>query len=81
MLFLPILTIAQDIVADKYYFILEGDTIEGFYSDFEIENGKFEQFKVIEAVNRSRLNLAPLRSESTLNIILRAEYQYFKPSG
>ncbi|MFT6175302.1 MAG: hypothetical protein ACJAY4_001529 [Cryomorphaceae bacterium] len=49
MLFLPILTIAQDIVADKYYFILERDTIEGFYSDFEIENGKFEQYKIIQS--------------------------------
>jgi len=48
MLFLPILTIAQDIVADKHYLILERDTIKGFYSDFEIENGKFEQYKIIQ---------------------------------
>jgi DNA-dependent RNA polymerase auxiliary subunit epsilon len=42
ILLLPILASAQNIVADNYYFILEGDTIEGFYLDFEIENGKFE---------------------------------------
>ncbi|MFT6996682.1 MAG: hypothetical protein ACJAQ4_000423 [Cryomorphaceae bacterium] len=75
---------AQEITAEKYYFILEGDTIEGFYSDFEIENGKFEQYKVIECPkDRYLVGLVTAAHERELSWsqVLRGELKNFKPSG
>lgn len=84
LLFLPIQLVAQEIVVDNYYFILEEDTIEGFYSDFEIENGKFVQYKVINcqhATYRMGLYATAPDNELTWRQVLRGEFNNFKPSG
>jgi hypothetical protein len=75
---------SQEITAGKYYFVLEGDTIEGFYTDFEIENGKFEQYKVIECPrNRYLVGFATAAHERELSWsqMVKGAYKNFKPTG
>jgi hypothetical protein len=87
ILLLPLFSIAQNIIPNRYYFILEDDTIEGFYSDFEIENGKFEQYKVIECqkeILQAHLTtrLPKLHNSKLVwRQIISGEYKDYQPSG
>ena len=58
--------------------------MEGFYSDFEIENGKFEQYKIIECPKgRSLIGTATAAHQRELSWsqVLRGEFENLKPSG
>ncbi|MEM9052440.1 MAG: hypothetical protein AAGC47_10345 [Bacteroidota bacterium] len=80
---------AQEAQDGDYFFVLEGDTIKGHYEDFEIENGKFEQFKVLACSRSEYLQQIPeLKLRSTQpeydlhwSSIISGEFENFEPTG